>query len=353
MHIAARLPLRTSGHALVRGALAGAALVLGACGGDLTAPGGAVRPNQPSGTEPRGGAPTSSSANRLAGMQLYVAPGSPAVRQAEVWRESRPADADLMARLGAQPVARWLNEWTGDPAVTVNATIASAAVSGALPIFVAYNIPHRDCGSFSAGGAAKADAYRSWIAGVANGLLGRKAVVVLEPDAIAGAACLSAELQEERFALLRDAVTVLGRAGAMVYLDAGHPRWLSTATAADRLIRAGVADAQGFALNVSNYVTTAENVAYGDALSARIGGKRYIIDTSRNGLGPAAGDVWCNPEGRALGELPTTESHHALVDALMWIKVPGESDGACNGGPNAGTWWPEYGLGLARRSATL
>jgi endoglucanase len=41
----------------------------------------------------------------------------------------------------------------------------------------------------------------------------------------------------------------------------------------------------------------------------------------------------------------------ALLDALLWIKAPGESDGSCAGGPAAGVWWPAYALGLARRAA--
>ena len=36
--------------------------------------------------------------------------------------------------------------------------------------------------------------------------------------------------------------------------------------------------------------------------------------------------------------------------ALLWIKQPGESDGTCNGGPNAGQWWADYALGLAQRA---
>lgn len=352
MRIAALQPLGSSGRSVVHGGLTALALLFaGACGtADMTSPGDV--PTDPAGARKREGTTTSSS-SALAGFRLHVASSSPALRQADAWRDSRPADADLMARMGAQPTARWLNEWTGDPATTVSATLSAASVAGQVPVFVAYNIPHRDCGSFSAGGASRADSYRSWIRGFASGLLGRTAVVVLEPDAIAGAGCLATELQEERFTLLREAVDVLSDAGAMVYLDAGHPRWLSTETAAARLTRAGIARAQGFALNVSNFVTTPENVSYGNALSARVGGKRYLIDTSRNGLGPAADGVWCNPDGRALGDLPTTQSSHALVDALLWVKVPGESDGACNGGPNAGVWWAEYGLGLAARSASL
>ncbi|NEE07199.1 glycoside hydrolase family 6 protein, partial [Streptomyces sp. SID7499] len=75
------------------------------------------------------------------------------------------------------------------------------------------------------------------------------------------------------------------------------------------------------------------------------------IDTSRNGNGPYTGgdpaESWCNPPGRALGEAPTTQTGDERVDAYLWIKRPGESDGDCKGGPKAGAWWPEYALGLA------
>jgi endoglucanase len=36
------------------------------------------------------------------------------------------------------------------------------------------------------------------------------------------------------------------------------------------------------------------------------------------------------------------------VDAYLWVKRPGESDGACgNGAPKVGVWWPDYALDLA------
>lgn len=343
------------GHrGFLRGFAAAATLaVTAACGtsdalGPIDVPTDVASARKPKdgGTPPVSGSP-------LAALQLFVSPTSRALKQADLWRATRPADADYMTRVGAHPVARWLNEWTGDVATSVDNELTVASVGGRVPVFVAYNIPYRDCGSYSAGGASRADAYREWIRGFASGFRGRKAVVVLEPDAIAGISCLAADRQEERYALLREAVTTLRDAGAIVYLDAGHPRWLSTEIAAARLAKAGIDRAQGFALNVSNFVSTPENVSYGNAVSARVGGKRYVIDTSRNGLGPAAGNVWCNPDGRALGDLPTTQSAHALVDGLLWVKVPGESDGTCNGGPNAGAWWGDYALGLAMRSTSL
>ena len=92
---------------------------------------------------------------------------------------------------------------------------------------------------------------------------------------------------------------------------------------------------------------------YGTDLIARLGLEtHFVIDSSRNGNGPAAGpDNWCNPPDRALGQAPTPDTDDPTLDAYLWVKRPGESDGPCNGGPPAGTWWPEYALDLARRAA--
>jgi endoglucanase len=173
--------------------------------------------------------------------------------------------------------------------------------------------------------------------------------VVLEPDALAGIDCLSAADRDRRLALLRDAVAVLrAKPGVEVYLDGGHSAWQPATTMADRLRRADVARTTGFALNVSNFQTTANELAYGRRISAQIGGKHFVIDTSRNGLG--SDGQWCNPPGRALGPRPNTVTGEPLADAFLWIKQPGHSDGPCNGGPSAGIWWADYALGLAIRS---
>jgi endoglucanase len=174
--------------------------------------------------------------------------------------------------------------------------------------------------------------------------------VVLEPDALAAMSCLSEADQRTRVDLIKYALDALrANPAAKVYLDAGHARWQSVATMASRLAAAGIASAAGFSLNVSNFVGDADNVAYGEQLSGAVGGKHFIIDSGRNGLGPTSDMQWCNPEGRAIGRRPTTRTGHSLVDAYLWIKTPGESDGACNGYPSSGTWMPEYALGLASR----
>jgi endoglucanase len=101
------------------------------------------------------------------------------------------------------------------------------------------------------------------------------------------------------------------------------------------------------------------------------GTTHFVVDTSRNGLGPwlppadhPDGDPqdWCNPPDRALGLRPTADTGDPLLDAYLWVKTPGESDGQCNrwapaGSPDpvrgmmdppAGAWFPEQALELAQ-----
>lgn len=295
--------------------------------------------------------PTVLKANPLAGSSLYALPETPASRQAAEWRQSRPADAALMDRLAAQPGARWFGGWNANVEADTRAYTEAAKAAGSLPVLVAYNIPQRDCGSYSAGGSATAEAYSAWISAFARGIGANPAVVILEPDAVNGFDCLNAADRSQRQRLLAEAVAVLKQQpAARVYVDAGNPRWHGVDEMASRLQTAGISKADGFSLNVSNFIAIEENVEYGNKLSVKLGGSHYVVDTSRNGAGPAANSEWCNPSGRALGRLPSTNTGSNLVDAFLWLKAPGESDGSCNGGPAAGMWWPDYALGLARRA---
>ena len=315
---------------------------------------GALSPAEGSAADPSGTDRVTPAVSLLVGATIWRNADSPARRQADAWRSSRPADASLLDRIAAQPIAQWIGGWTADVRSHVRGIVSHAASEGSVPVFVAYNIPHRDCGGYSASGAqSDAAGYRSWMREVAAGLSGGQSVVVLEPDAVAQITCLPAQGQQERLALLREAVDLLKAAGAAVYIDAGNARWVGAADMAARLKLAGIDKADGFSLNVSNFIGTSANVAYGEAVSARVSGKHFIIDTSRNGMGGLADGEWCNPPGQALGQAPTTRTGHRLVDAYLWIKYPGESDGPCNGGPAAGEWWADYALGLAQRQTIL
>ena len=284
--------------------------------------------------------------NPLAGAAFYVNPNSAAMRAAG----SNPSPE--LAAIANTPTAYWMDHLS-TPAVDAK-YIATAQAAGTTPILSLYGIPHRDCGSFAAGGFGSAGAYRGWIDGVAAAIGGGPAAIILEPDALAMAGCLSADQRQERIELMSYAVDTLTRNPATaLYVDAGHSRWASVGDMAASLNAVGVGKARGFSLNTANFFTTDEEIGYGDAISGLVGGKPYVIDTSRNGLGPVEGDplYWCNPSGRALGSPPTTATASPNVDAYLWVKRPGESDGSCGTGePGAGRFVNQYAIDLARNA---
>jgi endoglucanase len=332
----------------------------------------------------------------------------------------------------AIPRAVWFT--SGTPAQVqrqVQLTMAEAAVERAVPVLVAYDIPGRDCAQYSAGGALSESAYEAWIDGFARGIGSGKAVVILEPDALGNmpSNCgLSSSVypftDAERISEIQYAVSALEtRAGASVYLDGTHSAWQSVGTITQRLLQAGVRQAQGFFLNVSNYQPNPNLVDYGTWISdciaivtdpsnslynnpsgcgsqyypatesdfstwnlttqwyaQHMGGAvattRFVIDTSRNGNGPnsmqayasppydqpasvisalAAGN-WCNPPGAGLGAKPTASTGIPLLDAYLWVKTPGQSDGQCDSAGGVRAWdytaytqpgWPADAAGQA------
>ncbi len=285
---------------------------------------------------------TAGGANPLEGQNFYVNPDSKAMRAAN------GASSPQLTAIANTPTAYWMDNLS-TPSVDAK-YIADAQASGAMPILALYGIPHRDCGSFAAGGFGSGDAYKGWIDGVAAAIGGGPAAVILEPDALAMADCLSGDQRQERFDLMRYAVDTLTRNPATaLYIDGGHSRWVSAEDMAGRLNDVGVAKARGFSLNTANFFTTEEEIGYGDAISGMTGGSHYVIDTSRNGAGPTDDTMyWCNPSGRALGAAPTTATGNGNVDAFLWVKRPGESDGSCGRGePGAGTFVNQYAINLA------
>jgi endoglucanase len=230
---------------------------------------------------------------------------------------------------------------------------------------------------------------------------------------------------EDRYAELNYAVTKLEtKPQTSVYLDGTRSDWLPVGQIAKRLVLSGVQKAQGFFLNVGNYRRNRFEIKYGTWISQCIayahdkeeGGKRlghyeqcadqytspngpvnlndfstfknvdawyaanmgsakttthFVIDTSRNAVGhwtPTKTypdpQVWCNPPGRGAGARSTAATHVPLLDAFLWVKEPGVSDGQCTRGlgpagttvdpewgqvdPKGGDWFPAAALQLAQ-----
>ncbi|OWA01594.1 endoglucanase [Streptomyces sp. CS113] len=294
--------------------------------------------------EPRTAAPAT---------RLYRHPES----QVLDWVRAHPGDPRqdvIAARIAGHPAAVWFTDHT--PATItarVRAVASAGAAQGRVPVLVPYAIPDRDCGGHSEGGAPGLDAYDAWIDRFAAGLGSDEVIVVLEPDSVAQSACLSAGGRADRFASLARAGRVMKDANpaARVYYDAGHSGWHAPAKQAGWLRQAGAASADssdGVFSNVSNFHTTADEVAYDRAVLDSLGGPPSlgaVIDTSRNGNGAPSDGQWCDPAGRKLGRAPTLTTGMGRIDAYLWVKLPGESDG-CRGEP--GTFTPSYAYDLAR-----
>ena len=275
---------------------------------------------------------------------LYVDPNTQAVAAAAA---ASGETRQLLEKISTTSQGFWVGDWDspGVAASSVATYTRAAQQAGQTGILVIYAIPGRDCGSYSGGGVSTSE-YARWVDGVADAIVGNP-IVILEPDALAMLGDCSG--QGDRVGFLRYAAQSLTEGGGRVYIDAGHSGWLSAEETARRLNQIGFSHAVGFALNTSNYQTTSASQAYGERISQLVGGKGYVIDTSRNGNG--SNGQWCNPRGRALGEQPRLVNDSTALDALLWVKRPGESDGTCNGGPGAGQWYQDIALELARNAA--
>ncbi|MET0132512.1 MAG: glycoside hydrolase family 6 protein [Kibdelosporangium sp.] len=267
------------------------------------------------------------------------------------WVRSNSGDgraARIDSSIATKPMARWFGNWSGDIGSAVSSFVGAADAADKLPILVAYNIPGRDaCGGHSGGGAGSPEAYRAWISAFAGALGTRPALVVIEPDALADFNCMDAGAVATRTAMITYATEQFrDRAvNTWAYLDSGNARWVPAATMASRLNSAGLRNVHGFAINVSNYHTTSDTASYGNAVNAALPGyqKPYVIDTSRNGNG--SNGEWCNPAGRRLGTPPQVGGG---AEMLLWVKIPGDSDGSCGIAPGtpAGQFSPDLAIRL-------
>jgi endoglucanase len=173
-------------------------------------------------------------------------------------------NALLIAATEATPQAVWLTSGTPSAtATTVTQTLQQANWQRAVPVFVLYNIPGRDCGSYSAGGAQDTAAYEAWIDAIAGAIGNQKVVIILEPDAIADlpsdcgydpSVVNIPQATADRYTQINYAVTKLEtEPKTIVYIDGGNSHWQAVGTISQRLVTAGVQQAQGFFSNVSNY----------------------------------------------------------------------------------------------------
>ncbi|KAI0452314.1 glycoside hydrolase family 6 protein [Xylaria acuta] len=170
------------------------------------------------------------------------------------------------------------------------------------------------------------------------------------------------------------ALDKLNLLNVIMYLDVGHSNSLDwawhrngTADAIVHLYKAAKQPAQlrGFATNVANWnawdLSPGEFARADDSRDVRPSNEKNfqrilssalqargmsapathaILDTSRNGVMGLRWfwDEWCNVDGAGLGARPSAETGDDTLDAFVWVKGPGESDGVSSerGGDEVG-----------------
>jgi hypothetical protein len=189
-------------------------------------------------------------------------------------------------------------------------------------------------GAQAPGPGSDVQAYEKRVSGFAAGLGDRPAVVILEPDALAQLdSCLDSAQQQARLQMLSYAVKALQTKNDQVYLDAGHSDWVPAGQMAARLRAADVAQASGFALNVSNYDATDQEIGYATELDHELRmDKRFVVDTSRNGKGstggripPVGGSISRARPGAGGGALAGQLFTDSDTQAATWVRAhPGD-----------------------------
>lgn len=254
-------------------------------------------------------------------------------------------DAEL-ANLLQEPIATWLGEWLGGTdqvMATVQDITTKAAAANQMPVLVSYNIPDRDLGQFSAGGAPTTAAYQAWIAAISQGVADRPAVIILEPDALPGVPDMPRQQAEERLAMLHQALQFFGahNPNAYVYVDAGNSKWLSTSDLVKLLksVYEGTNQQPRISLNVSNARPVPELAEYFKQVNALYGGNlKALFDIGLSGAPtPPPVDDWCNPRGARHGTLDDAVFNPTSSTEQLMVRPIGESSGECDkGDPEAG-----------------
>lgn len=325
-----------------------------------------------------------------------------------------PADAALLKKMAALPTAIWLS-WIKDTE-NLNRYLddaqrqQKAEGKPVIATFVVYDLPNRDCNAAaSAGELSVADGgegryQHQYIDVIAAALAAHpdlRVALVLEPDSLANLVTnMENPVCQEAAAVYKRgiayAITKLSMPNVFLYLDAAHAGWLgwpknlvkAIPVFKEVLTMAGGADrVRGFALNVSNYDSAKDptnpprdpagppndEIGYAADLNkalegAGIKGKGFLIDTGRNGTAHVRTSMsnWCNIKGAGLGERPQA-APAPFVDAYVYIKVPGESDGVADptakrfdkncasddaspGAPQAGEMFDSYLIELLKKA---
>jgi endoglucanase len=291
--------------------------------------------------------------NPLAGMRWGTYEGS----IDSVWpaySSARGRDKLLLGRIALQPRAVWDGYWDGNPRGTAQQTIrdSTQGVPNALAQVAIFRLdPWESCSGYWS--RANQASYKAWIRSYAAGIGSARVALVLQPD-LPFALCVSSGVPEQLISYAAKVFNSLPH--TTVYIDAGAYAWYKPVLIAHLLERSGIWHSRGFALNVTQYGSTDQELRWGAQINHALAAdgarhKHFVINTDENGTPYLAGQISgggaasnytprCSSRGQQLcqrlGIPPTTDVANrrwhlsagdrgiaaAQVDAYMWLGRP-------------------------------
>jgi cellulose synthase/poly-beta-1,6-N-acetylglucosamine synthase-like glycosyltransferase len=238
--------------------------------------------------------------------------------------------------------------------------VYETATSEKIPIVILYERPDRDKGLPSEGGLESISVYRTKVLelGQALGKIQFPIVVILEPDWLMETFDATSDqqffpvqatfdpIEFEKMSRFNQLAYIFAEFSkvihpkSLVYIDAAHPLFHQPiGFSAIRKLRDTFQNEKmihGLAFNVANFYTTDDVLSFGADVFSDLD-LRFVIDTSRNG-GEFSKRNWTeinscrfDPPNIGYGIEPSWVEDPFFkdqgVDAFLYVKVPGESDG--------------------------
>jgi endoglucanase len=273
-------------------------------------------------------------------------------------------EVGLLEKIASQPTGVMISRYSGggSPRAVYNVTRqylcgAAKAAPRTVPIINTYFLYQAGYCETRSEILAHRRRFQSEVSAMTRAIGRHPVVMLLEMDAIGSSHCMArngglADWEGDlRYEI--DKVAVLPH--TVVYVEGGYSDGAKPSYTARVLKAVHIQRIRGFYTNDTHINWTIKEIRWGEEVSRLVGGTHFIVNTSDSGRGPLLNanparqgvEALCNPPGRGAGPRPTADTGYSSVDAFLWIHVPGESSGHCNGGTASGTFWLARTLGEA------
>jgi endoglucanase len=231
----------------------------------------------------------------------------------------------LLGKIALQPRAVWDGFWDGDPKATAQESISDSTqgnptVLSQVAIFRLH--PWESCSGYWS--SAEQAGYKAWIRSYAAGIGSGRVALILQPD-MPFALCVSSGVAEHLISYAAKVFNSLRH--TTVYIDAGAYAWYQPALMARMLEHSGIWHSRGFALNVTQYGSTDQQLQWGAKINKTLTAdgardKHFVVNTDENGTPYLAGQI---PGGGARSNY-TPRCSHASEQLCQRLGIPPTTD---------------------------